>query len=390
MIALIKTKNTLSDQLFKWVHNSNLIYNTSWEDPKIDRQLLNLNANSRVLMITGAGCNTLDYLLDSPAHIDTVDINYRQNALLHLKMALIKHGTFEDLFAMFGQGYCTNYHTLYQTIKNTLPKKSQKFWDEKIHYFSPHKKYRKSFYNHGTTGLFAWLVRQSLFLRHTNLSTHAQAFIEANTLPEQNTHYSHIEPAIYTRTVKWLLKQPITLALLGVPKSQIQLIQKQYLGGLNQYFEDKTRYVATQLSINQNYFWRVYFTGSYNHTCCPNYLKQENFHLLRKNMHKIQTHTNTLIAHLKNTTTYYTHFILLDHQDWLATHNPHALKKLWQHILNHSQKGTKILMRSAGINAHFIPQEAQSKLQFFPQKTTNLHQQDRVGTYGSLHLAQVL
>ena len=39
-------------------------------------------------MLTSAGCNALDYLLDGPAEIHAVDVNFRQNALLELKAAV--------------------------------------------------------------------------------------------------------------------------------------------------------------------------------------------------------------------------------------------------------------------------------------------------------------
>ena len=51
------------DQFFKQIHTSNLVYNTCWEDPRCDRQLLQINEESKLCMITSAGCNALDYLL---------------------------------------------------------------------------------------------------------------------------------------------------------------------------------------------------------------------------------------------------------------------------------------------------------------------------------------
>ena len=70
------------DAIFNRVHGTNLVYNTCWEDPRLDRQMLNLQSDSRLVMITSAGCNALDYLLDGPAEIHAVDMNPRQNALL--------------------------------------------------------------------------------------------------------------------------------------------------------------------------------------------------------------------------------------------------------------------------------------------------------------------
>ncbi|MDC0291753.1 BtaA family protein [Verrucomicrobiales bacterium] len=78
-----------------------MVYNTCWEDPRLDREILELGPDSRLVMITSAGCNALDYLLDEPAEICAVDMNSRQNALLELKIALIRRGNFEDLFTVF-------------------------------------------------------------------------------------------------------------------------------------------------------------------------------------------------------------------------------------------------------------------------------------------------
>ena len=49
--------------------------------------MLGLNDESDVVMITSAGDNALDYLLDGPRQINCIDVNSRQNALLELKLA---------------------------------------------------------------------------------------------------------------------------------------------------------------------------------------------------------------------------------------------------------------------------------------------------------------
>ena len=58
--------NHAHDLLFKTIHQRYLIYNMCWEDPRIDRQLLGLDRDSQVVVLTSAGCNALDYLLDAP------------------------------------------------------------------------------------------------------------------------------------------------------------------------------------------------------------------------------------------------------------------------------------------------------------------------------------
>ena len=77
-------------------------------------------------------------------------------------------------------------------------------------------------------------------------------------------------------------------------------------------------------------------------------------------------------------------------QDWLAAHDTEALRDEWELILANSVPGAKILMRSAGVNLDFVPDAIRSRVRFFPERTEALHQLDRVGTYGSLHFAEVL
>ena len=96
----MKYVHRLQNWVFRQVHENNLIYNTCWEDPRCDRALLEFGPGNEVVMITSAGCNALDYLLDDPASIHCVDMNPRQNALLELKKASIKQLFFRSLWAV--------------------------------------------------------------------------------------------------------------------------------------------------------------------------------------------------------------------------------------------------------------------------------------------------
>ncbi len=381
--------HNIHDMVFKAVHNRFLIYNICWEDPRIDRQILNLNADSKLVVLTSAGCNTLDYLLDSPAEIHAVDVNPRQNALLHLKLALIKRGYFEDLFALFGDGSHQAFREIYASARKNLPDYAKAFWDKKIEYFDSTRR-KRSFYYYGTSGTVAWILSRYLFVSKRNLKDQLFDFLDAQTLEEQKEIYQKIEPMLWGQFTAWLVKQPLTMAMLGVPRPQIQLINQQYPGGMTGYVMDKIKHVLTEVLIRDNYFWRVYLTGNYTETCCPNYLKEENFTLLQDRIDRVHTYNATVTHFLKDNPGQYTHFVLLDHQDWLAWHDPEGLKEEWDLILQNSQPGSKILLRSAATDISFLPEQVKSSVRFFPEVTTELHKQDRVGTYGSLHLAEVL
>jgi S-adenosylmethionine-diacylglycerol 3-amino-3-carboxypropyl transferase len=375
--------------VFRHVHHSNLIYNTAWEDPRLDRELMQLTADSRVVMITSAGCNALDYLLDNPAEIHAVDMNYRQNALLELKQALIRQGNFEELFEMFGFGSHDEYAFVYDRVRSTLSEPAQKFWDKRINFFNP-TSLKKSFYFHGTSGIAAYVMGNALFKLRPNVRNFATCLLDARSLEEQCGAYELFEREVWGPFSNWLLRQPTLMTLLGVPRPQIQLIQDSYPGGLTDYVKDKLRHVFTELPIADNYFWRVYMTGSYTLGCCPNYLKEGNLAALQSRVDRLKSYTTTLSGFLREYPGRYTHFVLLDHQDWLAAHDTEALHDEWELILANSAPGANILMRSAGLNLDFVPEAIHTRVRFFPERTEALHQLDRVGTYGSLHLAEVL
>src|SRR5262249_16870849 len=86
------------------VHGRNILYNQCMEDPRVDGVALKLTDQDRVVVITSAGCNALDYALAGAGHVHAVDMNSRQNALLELKLAGARSLEYEDFFSLFGGG----------------------------------------------------------------------------------------------------------------------------------------------------------------------------------------------------------------------------------------------------------------------------------------------
>jgi S-adenosylmethionine-diacylglycerol 3-amino-3-carboxypropyl transferase len=95
-------RDWLTRQIFGYVHGNHLVYNTCSEDPRLDREVMRIGADDAVVLITSAGCNALDYALDGPRSIHAVDLNFRQNALLELKLAGIRRLEFGEFFSLSG------------------------------------------------------------------------------------------------------------------------------------------------------------------------------------------------------------------------------------------------------------------------------------------------
>ena len=58
-----KIGDWISGRVFQAVHGRNLVYNTCWEDPRLDKIALELGPSDNLLVITSAGCNSLSYAL---------------------------------------------------------------------------------------------------------------------------------------------------------------------------------------------------------------------------------------------------------------------------------------------------------------------------------------
>lgn len=387
--AAQRLKGWAYDAFFHGVHRHRLVYNACWEDPRIDRALLGLGPDSRVVMITSAGCNALDYLLDDPAEIHAVDVNPRQNALIELKLRLLERGGHGDLFEAFGRGRHRGFDGLLRGLLPRLSPEAAAFWTEKRHYLNG-RHFKRSFYFHGSSGDVAWVFHAFLLRRGAALRTALEELLAAPDLETQARAFDHIEPRLWNGFSEWLVRQPMTLSLLGVPRPQTRLITEEYAGGVTAYVRDKLRHVATQVPMHDNYFWRVYVTGSYSPECCPNYLRPEHFAALRNRAGRVRTHTALLADFLRRNPAPYSHYVLLDHQDWLAAHDPAALAEEWRLILENSRPGTRILFRSAAPRAEFLPEIVAGRVRFITEGVAALHRQDRVGTYGSLYLGEVM
>ncbi len=129
-----------------------------WEDPRLDHEALQLPPDDNALVITSAGCNALDYAIQSPSQVYAVDMNPIQNALLELKLGCIRSLSFDDFFQIFGGGHHSQRRRIYQdAIRPQLSDRDRDVWDRSAGFFDGNGR-RKSFYFRGTSGLFAWVI----------------------------------------------------------------------------------------------------------------------------------------------------------------------------------------------------------------------------------------
>lgn len=388
----------VSRRVFNAVHRNNLVYNTCWEDPRLDRVALEFEQDDEVLVITSAGCNALDYVLTGPRHVYAVDMNPRQNALLDLKKAAIRNLEFDDFFKMFGEGHLPGAPNIYrEKMRDALAPWAQNFWDAKIKWFSNK---RRTFYFRGTSGTFARMLKVYTD-KMINVRPYLDELLEAETVARQEEIYeAHLREKFWSGLMKFTMNRDTTLSMLGVPKAQRRQIEIQYEGGIVKFMQDCMESVFARLPIKDNYFWRVYMNGRYSRTCCPEYLKEENFDRLRNGLtNRISTHTDSVQGFLEKHDGKISKFILLDHMDWLSDHFFPMLESEWQAIIDKAAPQSRIIWRSGGLRTDYIDQVRVRKngtlqnvsplLKLNKELANELHCKDRVHTYGSFYIADL-
>jgi S-adenosylmethionine-diacylglycerol 3-amino-3-carboxypropyl transferase len=385
-------------RIFNTVHRNNLVYNTCWEDPRLDHVALNISNEDNILVITSAGCNALDYALASPNHVYAVDMNPRQNALLELKKSAIRNLDFETFFKMFGDGRLPGAKEVYKSkLRGDLDSWSQTFWDKKIKWFDNK---RKTFYFRGTSGTFARMMKIYTD-KVIKVRPHLDAILNADSVAEQKEIYdTKLKDKFWSGIVKFSLNRDSTMSMLGVPKAQRRQIEQTYSGGLVEFIQECMESVFVRLPMKDNYFWRLYMNGQYSKECCPEYLKEENFNKLKGGLiEKVTTHTDSVQAFLEKHDGQISRYVLLDHMDWLSDHFFPLLESEWQAITDKAAPKTRIIWRSGGFNTEFIEQvevsrDGQQKpirdmLTYDRDLAAELHPKDRVHTYGSFYIADL-
>jgi S-adenosylmethionine-diacylglycerol 3-amino-3-carboxypropyl transferase len=228
------------------------------------------------------------------------------------------------------------------------------------------------------------------------------AILEASSVAEQREIYErHLKHKFWSRPLRFALRRDTTLSLVGVPPAQRRQVESQYPGGIAQFVQDAVEAVFCRLPLRDNYFWRVYLQGHYTPACCPEYLRPENFQRLKAGLaDRISTHTNSVQGFLEQHDRPITRFVLLDHMDWLSDKFFPLLELEWQAILRRAARGARAIWRSGGLQTDFLDRvqvtvdgrvrRLPELLCYHPALAAELHAMDRVHTYGSFMIADVM
>ncbi|KAF9888921.1 hypothetical protein FE257_008090 [Aspergillus nanangensis] len=350
------------------------IYAFTWEDSRVDQDLLHIGPNDVILAITSAGDNILSYAAQSPARIHAVDLNPAQNHLLELKMAAYTALPYVDFWKLFGEGKHPDFRRLLLTkLSPHLSSRSFQFWLDRVDIFSTTKN-SHGLYNTGGSRHAIRLFRWISWAFGCRAEVHK--FLAAKTIVEQREIWTNqIRPTLLSTFLCNLVvsQESFLWTALGVPKNQLAMIEADYSSansiapGNNKkntrsnaiwkYMVDTLDPVAYQTHVGvDNPYYYVCMAGSFSSRCHPHYLSEPVHAELSRpgaldNLCIHTDHVDEVIARMERESL--TVAVIMDSMDWFDPNATAATVQVTR--LNRVLKmGGRVLLRSAAKTPWYI------------------------------------
>jgi S-adenosylmethionine-diacylglycerol 3-amino-3-carboxypropyl transferase len=310
------------------------IYNICWEDPAVDRQILNISKDDVLFRICSAGDIVLDYAIEGPSKIVVCDLNPHQLYLFELKIRMLRDPnlTYEEWWSIWGSSDAAVAAKVWKRMRHTMSADARKWWDPRIV-----RTFAKGFATSGSCGFAAkWLIPSLMWL------------VGFDTKEWARNNWSHEYIAkhqyIVTKSARWFrwLFPTILAPFAGVPPNQIGPEFET-----TEFYEDMLRQIFLDPEFGKhNYFYRFYYEGGYKcQQCCPRTLQKEHFNALRSNAGCFEWHHASVQQTMERVKPHtFTKLVLLDHMDWMPNSMVHDE---WVAIQRASVPGAQILWRSA-------------------------------------------
>jgi len=347
-----------------------------------------------MLTIASGGCNILTYLSQKPESITAVDINRNHIYLTRLKLAALAHlPNYEDFFRFFGSAnHKENVEKYHRYVSPHLDAETRRFWEggnwlQKLFRAPRIKYFEKNFYDHAKLGLL---------LRFTHGLTRAvrknpSRILEAESIAEQEKIFEEtIAPFFDNKLVKVVARNPFILFSLGIPPHQYALMKSEMSGDIIDLFRERVKRLTCGFPIEDNYFaWqalgRSYDTNKKR--AIPDYLKEENYTVLKENAPKAKAVVSNLTEFLRlQAPKSLNRYVFLDSQDWMQAWQIH---ELWTEVERTGMPGSRIIFRSGAAKSPVeaaLPAALKKHFKYEAQQSLDLHKKDRSAIYGGFHL----
>ena len=260
-----------------------LVFTHNWEDPESDHLALQIKEGESIMAITSGACNVLGFLLFNPGIIYSCDINPTQSYLLELKIAAIKTLTFDEFISFAGLKVYENRLKLYERIKPFLSQDASIFWDNQ------QKILVNGFFMNGKYERF--IIVAGKFMNFLQGRKRIRGLLAEKSKEEQEIYFDKVWNTKRFHYLFKILFNKRMLAKRGLVGDYFQFDDGSK--SFAESFYNRSKKAFRNLPVKGNYFLSLYLTGKFrNENEVPDYLKRENYELIRSRVDCIKIITD--------------------------------------------------------------------------------------------------
>ena len=348
-------------------------YSQVWEDASILCEGLDIQSDDHVLSIGSAGCNAFALLIAGAKSVVAVDLNPAQIALIHLKKQSIQKHSLQEYRSLVGVSKEHNAVELYRSIRESLPKFAQIFWDSNL-----------SLLEFGVIHVGKldryFSMFQEQFIKKMVPKEELEIFLQSTDLGEQETffrtYFSH--PKFVQAFKHYTGKEMI--ASSGRDPAQFAFVTQENTGD---YFYDRFAYTCTKIPAKDNFYVHYLLDGNYKTLYPPQY-NENHYTLLKSRIEDLEIRhegiVDTIAAYPVG---HFSKANLSDLFEYLSEEDTQSLLSLL--VEN---------MRSKGRLAYWnllVPRSAQQNIPVtsLDEIASNLHNKDRCFFYSRFILEEI-
>ena len=261
-----------------------VLYANCWEDPELDREAFRIAPDDVVFSITSGGCNVLTFLADNPRRVIALDLNPHQNFLLELKIASLRHLSYERLLEMSGVRPSASRLRYYGLLRSSLTGEAAEFWDRRP------KQIERGFINCGRYEGYMRLLRKAVVVLPRKQRLVREFYESESSAARRRLFKERWEGPAWRLLTGVLLSR--RLNCLVFDRAFFAYLDEDFSFG--RHFAAKAERALTELPMKKNYFLSYILLGKpYDENGLPHYLRRENWDSIRSRLDRVEIVTSS-------------------------------------------------------------------------------------------------
>jgi S-adenosylmethionine-diacylglycerol 3-amino-3-carboxypropyl transferase len=354
---------------------SQLRYAQCWEDADLLLRALTPARHHRLLSIASAGDNTLALLAQGSERVVALDMSVAQIAALELRVAAYRSLEYPAAMQLLGVQPCEQRLELYATCRPLLSLASQNYWDANAETIRAGMVAQGRFERYLLT-----FSKRILPLIHSAQTR--DALLEPRNLVGRCKFYTTVWDTWRWRMLFRLFFSRLVMGRLGRDPAFFRYAEADIATTVL----NRTRDALTVLDPTRNPYLQWILLGKHG-KALPLALRPQNFQSIRRNLNKLEWHTESLEGYLRHVkAAQFDGFNLSNIFEYMGLP---AYHNLLEELLRVARPDARLVYWNLLAPRH-RPIEMADRLLPLDNLATTLHRQDQAFFYSALVIEQVI